>query len=79
MNSSQMELKVQNVEYLQTIKEKAIDRITIEMVTDMLDEQIVADLTEIINENPGSTKLFFQRHSLIDFIEHHEMLSYKIN
>ena len=100
MNSSQMELKVQNVEYLQTIKEKAIDRITIDMVTDMLDEQIVADLTEIINENPGSTKLFFQlrdsagsnhvllrskssgvdvRHSLIDFIEHHEMLSYKIN
>jgi DNA polymerase-3 subunit alpha len=100
MNRSQMELKVQNVEYLQTIKEKAIDRITIEMVTDMLDEQIVADLTEIINENPGSTKLFFQlrdsagsnhvllrskssgvdvRHSLIDFIEHHEMLSYKIN
>ena len=100
MNSSQMELKVQNVEYLQTIKEKAIDRITIEMVTDLLDEQIVADLTEIINENPGSTKLFFQlrdsagsnhvllrskssgvdvRHSLIDFIEHHEMLSYKIN
>ena len=100
MNSSQMELKVQNVEYLQTIKEKAIDRITIEMVTDMLDEQIVADLTEIINENPGSTKLCVQlrdsagsnhvllrskssgvdvRHSLIDFIEHHEMLSYKIN
>ena len=100
MNSSQMELKVQNVEYLQTIKEKAIDRITIELVTDMLDEQIVADLTEIINESPGSTKLFFQlrdsaggnhvllrsksagvdvRHTLIDFIEHHEMLSYKIN
>ena len=100
MNSSQMELKVQNVEYLQTIKEKAIDRITIEMVTDLLDEKIVADLTEIINESPGSTKLFFQlrdssggnhvllrsksagvdvRHALIDFIEHHEMLSYKIN
>ena len=70
------------------------------MVTDLLDEKIVADLTEIINESPGSTKLFFQlrdssggnhvllrsksagvdvRHALIDFIEHHEMLSYKIN
>ena len=57
MNSSQMELKVQNVEYLQTIKEKAIDRITIEMVTDLLDEKIVTDLTEIINESPGTTKL----------------------
>ncbi len=99
-NSSQMELKIQNVEYMQTIKENAIDRITISMVTDMLNEQIVADLNELITAHPGSTKLFFQlrdskgrnhvllhskssnvdvRHTLIDYIEKHEMLDYKIN
>ena len=59
-NSNQMELKVQNVEYLQRVKEKALDRITISMVADRLDDQVVADLNEIISSNPGKTKLFFQ-------------------
>jgi len=99
-NSNQMELKVQNVEYLQAVKEKAIDRITISLVTDMLDDQIVEDLSEIISSHPGKTKLFFQlrdsqgrnhvllrsknegvdvRHTLIDYIENHEMMDYQIN
>ena len=85
---------------LQTVKERAVDRITISMVAEQLDEQIVADLTELINSSPGKTKLFFQlrdskgekhvllkspktgvdvRHTLIDYIEQHEMLDYKIN
>ena len=50
------------VEYLQTVKENAIDRITISLITDpeLLDEQIVAELNELISEHPGKTKLFFQ-------------------
>ena len=60
MHSNQMEFKVQNVEYLQRVKEKAIDRITISMNTDLLDNQVVADLNEIIHSNPGKTQLFFQ-------------------
>ena len=99
-NSNQMELKVQNVEYLQTVKDKALERITISLVTDMLSEEIVADLNELINSHPGKTQLFFQlrdsqgknhvllrsknngvdvRHTLIDYIEKHEMLDYHIN
>ena len=99
-NSNMMELKVQNVEYLPTVKERAVDRITISMITDRLDDQIVADLSELINSSPGKTKLFFQlrdskganhvllrskthavdvRHTLIDYIEKHDMLDYKIN
>ena len=99
-NSNQKELKVTNVELLQTVKEKSIDRITISLASDMLDEQVVAELSEIISENPGKTKLFFLlrdsqsknhvllrasnggvdvRHTLIDYIESHEMLDYKIN
>jgi DNA polymerase-3 subunit alpha len=56
------ELKVNRVEYLQTVKENALDRITITLITDpeVLDEQIVAELNELIAENPGKTKLFFQ-------------------
>ncbi len=99
-NSNQLELKVQNIEYLQGVKEKALDRITISLVTDMLDDQIVADLNELITSHPGKTKLFFQlrdsqgknhvllhsrscgvdvRHTLIDYIDKHEMLDYQIN
>ena len=95
-----VDLKVTHVEFLQTVKEKSVDRITITLVTDMLDEQIVAELNELIDESPGRTKLFFLlrdslgkhhvllrsknrtvdvRHSLIDFIERHEPMDYKIN
>ena len=59
-NSDQKELKIVNVELLQSVKEKAIDSITIALVSDMLDEQIVAELNELIAESPGKTKLFFQ-------------------
>ena len=57
-----MNLKVQNIEYLQTVKDKAIDRITISLTTDLLDDQIVTELGELIAEHPGNTKLFFQLH-----------------
>ena len=53
------DLRVTNVEYLQTIKDKAIDRITIQLTTELLNDQIVADLSEIVDEYPGKTKLFF--------------------
>ena len=69
------ELKVTGVEYLQTIKERAVDRITIQMTTDLLNEQIVADLGEIISENPGTTKLFFQLRDLAG--RHHVLLRSK--
>ncbi len=59
-NGKEKELKVSNVELLQSVKEKAIDRITITLTTDLLDEQVVAELGELINENPGKTKLYFQ-------------------
>ena len=58
--SDQMELKVQDVQYLQAVKEKAIDRITITLSADLLDEQVVTDLGELIVENPGKTKLYFR-------------------
>jgi len=63
-DSTQKVLKVQNIEYLQTVKDKAVDRITISINTDqsMLNDQIVAELSELVAESPGKTKLFFQLH-----------------
>ena len=71
-NSEQKELKVTNVELLQSVKEKAIDRITISMTADLLDDEVVMELSELINETPGSTKLFFQLHDLTG--KHHVLL-----
>ncbi len=67
-----MQLKVQNIEYLQSIKDRAIDRITISLTTDLLDDRIVTELGELINENPGTTKLFFQLHDSTG--KHHVLL-----
>ena len=60
--SDQKELKISNVELLQTIKDRAIDRITISVITDheKMDERVVEELNEIVVEHPGKTKLFFQ-------------------
>jgi DNA polymerase-3 subunit alpha len=70
-HSDLMELKVQDVEFLQAIKAKAIDRITISLAIDLLDDQIVTELGELINSNPGKTKVFFQ---LIDGTGKHHVL-----
>ena len=101
-NNEDKELKVTNVELLQTVKEKAIDSITISLITDheKTDETVVTELSEIIDEHPGKTKLFFQlrdttgkhhvllrsknktvdvKYQLIDYIEQHPALDYKIN
>lgn len=98
-DSNLMEFKVTSVEYLNTVKSKAIERITISMNTDELNEQVVMELGEILRDNPGNTQLFFQlydtsrhhvllrstamtvdvRHTLIDYIENHPAIDYKIN
>ena len=61
-DSKFFDLRIQNIEYLQTIKDKAIDRITISLSADLLDEKVVEELNEIICDNPGQTKLFFRLH-----------------
>jgi len=76
-NSEILDLKVQNIEYLQTVKDKAIDRITIQLEVDKLDAQIVADLNEIVSELPGKTKLFFQLRDATG--RHHVLLQSKRN
>ena len=61
-DSNQKELRVQKIEYLQTVKDNAFDHITISMDTGLLNDQIVSELSGIIDESPGKTKLFFQLH-----------------
>jgi DNA polymerase-3 subunit alpha len=71
-NQEQKELKVSNIEYLQTVKEKQIDRITISLTSDLLNDEIVTELKELITESPGKTKLFFQLRDVSG--KHHVLL-----
>ena len=41
-----------------TVEFKAIDRITITLNAELIDDQVVVDLGELIDEHPGPTKLF---------------------
>ena len=61
-DSNLYDLKLQNIEYLPTVKERSIDRFTINITTDDLDSLVVEELNQIIREHPGKTKLFFQLH-----------------
>jgi DNA polymerase-3 subunit alpha len=60
--SDALELKISNVEYLQSVKDKAIDRLTIFVVTDHeeMNEQVVEELNNLVAECPGNTRLYFQ-------------------
>ncbi len=56
-NSDQYDIKVGNVSYLQSVKEKGISRITIVIKSADLDDMMVDGLTEIMTENPGSVEV----------------------
>ncbi len=74
-DSKFFDLRIQSVEYLQSVKDKAIDRITISMSAEDIDEQVVEELNEIISECPGSTKLFIRLHDATG--KHHVLLQSK--
>ncbi len=59
-NSQLYDLKVSDIQRLQTVKDKAIEQITITINVDTIDEQVVAELSELISEHPGPTKLYLQ-------------------
>ena len=61
-DSNQYDIRVSDIQYLQTVKDKSIEKITIMLDAQSIDETIVSDLTTIITENPGTTQLFFQIH-----------------
>ncbi len=54
------ELQVSDIQYLQTVKEKNIERITITMKADAIDNDMVTELSQMVENTPGPTQLFFQ-------------------
>ena len=61
-NSSYVDLKLTRVRFLQSVKEQNIERITIYIDPLRLSKTTVEDLTTLVNDNPGDTKLYISLH-----------------
>ena len=59
-DSGVFDIKVGDIQYLQTVKETRVEKITIMMDADEVNENVVSDLTTMITNHPGNTQLFFQ-------------------
>lgn len=57
--SQSYSLQIQNVEYLQTVKDERIERFTINIPSTSIDETVVNDIMSMVNDTPGKTELCF--------------------
>ena len=58
-NSDMLEMRVTDIQYLQTVKDKQIEKFTITMDSSRLDDTVVSDLVTVIKDSPGNTQLYF--------------------
>lgn len=58
--SDYYDLRVQDIKYMQSVREDKIDTFTICVDSNVIDETVVGDLITIINGEPGKTHLCFQ-------------------
>ena len=55
-----LEIKVQQVDQLYDVKQRKLDKLTITMSADKLDDTFVSELTAMVNNNPGDTQFYIQ-------------------
>lgn len=58
--SNLKEMRITDIQYLQTVKDYQIEKLTISLDAEKLDDTTVSDLVTIIKDSPGNTNLFFQ-------------------
>jgi DNA polymerase III, alpha subunit (EC 2.7.7.7) len=58
-SSQNYSLVVQNVEYLQSVKDNRIERFTIHVKSKAIDDTVVNDLMSMMGEEEGNTELYF--------------------
>ena len=59
-DSNYFDFIVSDIQYLQTVKAKRIEKFTIIVDSDAIDESMVNDISTMICDSPGSTQLYFQ-------------------
>ncbi len=65
-NSTYFDFNISNIDFLQTVKEKYIEKITITLESDIIDETVVNDLRTMVERSPkeSNTQLFIQIHDV---------------
>ncbi|MBO4659413.1 MAG: DNA polymerase III subunit alpha [Prevotella sp.] len=61
-DSNVYDLRIGDIQFMQTVKEKNIDKLTIYLESDHLDATAVSDLVAMIDSNPGKTSLYLHIH-----------------
>ncbi|MBQ8046940.1 MAG: DNA polymerase III subunit alpha [Prevotella sp.] len=59
-NSSYVSMQIDKVEYLQNVMERGMERFTIVVDSESVDDTMADDLTTLLAESPGSTQLYMQ-------------------
>ena len=61
-----LDFKLSSVEYLQTVKEKKLDKLTITIDSDIIDDTLVSDLSTLLESNSedSNTQLFLRIHEV---------------
>lgn len=59
-DSNYYDLKIADIQYLQTVKDQRIEKFTITMDSTSIDEIVVDDISTMLRNSPGSTQLYFQ-------------------
>ena len=58
--SNLYDMRISDIQYMNTVKEQRIDKVTIKINSDKIDSQLVTDLLTVVADNPGETALYFQ-------------------
>jgi DNA polymerase-3 subunit alpha len=59
-NNSIFDLRINNIEYMQTVRDNRIQKLTITVSADSIDETIVTDLKTLLEDSAGPTQLYIQ-------------------
>ncbi len=63
-DSNIYDVRIGDIQFLQTVKEKAINRLTVVMNGDTIDAASVSDFVAAVDESPGKTSLYIQFHDV---------------
>jgi DNA polymerase-3 subunit alpha len=58
-NSNRLSLDILNVEYLQNVEDKRLERFTICMKSKDVTETVASDILSMVSQSPGNTELYF--------------------
>ena len=64
-HSNYLEFKINSIDYMQTIKENRIEKLTITLDSDIVDDTVINDFNTMLKDDlAGKTQLYFQIHDV---------------